>query len=49
MFPDWIIVVVGNNKITAYHKETGTRLKFPHSIGGFTSLEDKIEDYNVVL
>ena len=49
MFPDWIIVVVGNSKIAAYHRESGTRLKFPHSIGGFTSLENKIEELNVVL
>lgn len=49
IYPDWIIVVIENNKIAAYHRESGQRLKFPYTVGGFTALENKIEELNVIL
>jgi len=45
-YPNWIIVAVDNKKVCAYNKRTGERLTGKYTVGGFTGIENKIEEAN---
>lgn len=49
IYQDWIIVVVGGDRLAAYHKDSGQRFIFPYTVSGFAAMESKIEEMNVIL